>query len=240
MVQKQLALTYWSHFDWRFCQEPVLSNAYICAFKDLQIQSVLIDEATASSKQEHQHGSCFEAQVIQNPENPRKEAGLSPSNHEKNWDSDQVLLDFETKSLRDTRDILTKADSSICRACPKDFRGRVLLVSPFYNTQLFTVGAPYSWTPEDMLRLTQTTLQVSCCFNVCQVSNLKDAFNYVLLLENGRPSGLQYLTVPVSTQLLDSAIVISVQKRNCCNTLTVCTYDISLRTSIPCIHTHIT
>ena len=26
-------------------QEPVLSNAYICAFKDLQIQSVLIDEA---------------------------------------------------------------------------------------------------------------------------------------------------------------------------------------------------
>ena len=47
-------------------EEPVLSNAYICAFKDLQIQSVLIDE------------------VIQNPENPRKE----------------VLLDFETKSLR--------------------------------------------------------------------------------------------------------------------------------------------
>merc|ERR1719375_1012597 len=55
-------------------EEPVLSNAYICAFKDLQIQSVLIDE------------------VIQNPESPRKE----------------VLLDFETKSLRDTRDILTK------------------------------------------------------------------------------------------------------------------------------------
>lgn len=55
-------------------EEPVLSSAYICAFKDLQIQSVLIDE------------------VIQNPESPRKE----------------VLLDFETKSLRDTRDILTK------------------------------------------------------------------------------------------------------------------------------------
>jgi len=55
-------------------EEPVLSNAYICAFKDLQIQSVLIDE------------------VIQNPESPRKE----------------VLLDFETKSLRDTRDILAK------------------------------------------------------------------------------------------------------------------------------------
>merc|ERR1719375_1855544 len=55
-------------------EEPVMSNAYICAFKDLQIQSVLIDE------------------VIQNPESPRKE----------------VLLDFETKSLRDTRDILTK------------------------------------------------------------------------------------------------------------------------------------
>lgn len=29
-------------------QEPVLSNAYICAFKDLQIQSVLIDEVLAS------------------------------------------------------------------------------------------------------------------------------------------------------------------------------------------------
>eukprot|EP00928_Gymnodinium_smaydae_P071095 TRINITY_DN54772_c0_g1_i1.p1 TRINITY_DN54772_c0_g1~~TRINITY_DN54772_c0_g1_i1.p1 ORF type:complete len:1239 (-),score=345.63 TRINITY_DN54772_c0_g1_i1:123-3839(-) len=58
-------------------EEPVLSNAYICAFKDLQIQSVLIDE------------------VIQNPENPRKE----------------VLLDFETKSLRDTRDILTKVSN---------------------------------------------------------------------------------------------------------------------------------
>merc|ERR1719281_1711489 len=55
-------------------EEPVLSNAYICNFRDLQIQSVLIDE------------------VIQNPENPRKE----------------VLLDFETKSLRDTRDILHK------------------------------------------------------------------------------------------------------------------------------------
>eukprot|EP00747_Dinoflagellata_sp_TGD_P185914 gnl/TRDRNA2_/TRDRNA2_42708_c0_seq1.p1 gnl/TRDRNA2_/TRDRNA2_42708_c0~~gnl/TRDRNA2_/TRDRNA2_42708_c0_seq1.p1 ORF type:complete len:1239 (+),score=279.59 gnl/TRDRNA2_/TRDRNA2_42708_c0_seq1:153-3869(+) len=58
-------------------EEPVLSNAYICAFKDLQIQSVLIDE------------------VMQNPENPRKE----------------VLLDFETKSLRDTRDILTKVSN---------------------------------------------------------------------------------------------------------------------------------
>mmetsp|Transcript_20542 Transcript_20542/g.58181 ORF Transcript_20542/g.58181 Transcript_20542/m.58181 type:complete len:1228 (-) Transcript_20542:92-3775(-) len=58
-------------------EEPVLSNAYICAFKDLQIQSVLIDE------------------VIQNPEEPRKE----------------VLLDFETKSLRDTRDILTKVSN---------------------------------------------------------------------------------------------------------------------------------
>mmetsp|Transcript_32306 Transcript_32306/g.92700 ORF Transcript_32306/g.92700 Transcript_32306/m.92700 type:complete len:1232 (-) Transcript_32306:146-3841(-) len=58
-------------------EEPVLSNAYICAFKDLQIQSVLIDE------------------VIQNPESPRKE----------------VLLDFETKSLRDTRDILTKVSN---------------------------------------------------------------------------------------------------------------------------------
>lgn len=58
-------------------EEPILSNAYICAFKDLQIQSVLIDE------------------VIQNPENPRKE----------------VLLDFETKSLRDTRDILTKVSN---------------------------------------------------------------------------------------------------------------------------------
>mmetsp|Transcript_12201 Transcript_12201/g.31343 ORF Transcript_12201/g.31343 Transcript_12201/m.31343 type:complete len:1210 (-) Transcript_12201:196-3825(-) len=58
-------------------EEPVLSNAYICAFKDLQIQSVLIDE------------------VIQTPENPRKE----------------VLLDFETKSLRDTRDILTKVSN---------------------------------------------------------------------------------------------------------------------------------
>eukprot|EP00927_Polykrikos_kofoidii_P070639 TRINITY_DN67050_c0_g1_i1.p1 TRINITY_DN67050_c0_g1~~TRINITY_DN67050_c0_g1_i1.p1 ORF type:complete len:1238 (+),score=226.96 TRINITY_DN67050_c0_g1_i1:119-3832(+) len=55
-------------------EEPVLSNAYICAFRDLQIQSVLIDE------------------VIQNPESPRKD----------------VLLDFETKSLRDTRDILAK------------------------------------------------------------------------------------------------------------------------------------
>jgi WD repeat-containing protein 35 len=58
-------------------EEPILSNAYICAFKDLQIQSVLIDE------------------VIQNPESPRKE----------------VLLDFETKSLRDTRDILTKVSN---------------------------------------------------------------------------------------------------------------------------------
>merc|ERR1719230_1377477 len=58
-------------------EEPVLSSAYICAFKDLQIQSVLIDE------------------VIQNPESPRKE----------------VLLDFETKSLRDTRDILTKVSN---------------------------------------------------------------------------------------------------------------------------------
>jgi len=58
-------------------EEPVLSNAYICSFKDLQIQSVLIDE------------------VIQNPESPRKE----------------VLLDFETKSLRDTRDILTKVSN---------------------------------------------------------------------------------------------------------------------------------
>merc|ERR1712232_967395 len=58
-------------------EEPVLSNAYICAFKDLQIQSVLIDE------------------VIQNPESPRKE----------------VLLDFETKSLRDTRDILAKVSN---------------------------------------------------------------------------------------------------------------------------------
>ena len=28
----------------RCLEEPVLSNAYICAFKDLQIQSVLIDE----------------------------------------------------------------------------------------------------------------------------------------------------------------------------------------------------
>lgn len=55
-------------------EEPVLSNAYICAFKDLQIQSVLIDD------------------VLQNPETPSKE----------------VLLDFETKSLRDTRDILAK------------------------------------------------------------------------------------------------------------------------------------
>jgi WD repeat-containing protein 35 len=58
-------------------EEPVLSNAYICAFRDLQIQSVLIDE------------------VIQNPESPRKE----------------VLLDFETKSLRDTRDILAKVSN---------------------------------------------------------------------------------------------------------------------------------
>lgn len=58
-------------------EEPVLSSAYICAFRDLQIQSVLIDE------------------VIQNPENPRKD----------------VLLDFETKSLRDTRDILTKVSN---------------------------------------------------------------------------------------------------------------------------------
>lgn len=58
-------------------EEPVLSNAYICAFKDLQIQSVLIDE------------------VMQNPECPRKE----------------VLLDFETKSLRDTRNILTKVSN---------------------------------------------------------------------------------------------------------------------------------
>lgn len=58
-------------------EEPVLSNAYLCAFRDLQIQSVLIDE------------------VIQNPESPRKE----------------VLLDFETKSLRDTRDILTKVSN---------------------------------------------------------------------------------------------------------------------------------
>merc|ERR1719221_1010807 len=58
-------------------EEPVLSNAYICVFKDLRIQSVLIDE------------------VIQNPESPRKE----------------VLLDFETKSLRDTRDILTKVSN---------------------------------------------------------------------------------------------------------------------------------
>eukprot|EP00746_Dinoflagellata_sp_MGD_P003051 gnl/MRDRNA2_/MRDRNA2_105954_c0_seq1.p1 gnl/MRDRNA2_/MRDRNA2_105954_c0~~gnl/MRDRNA2_/MRDRNA2_105954_c0_seq1.p1 ORF type:complete len:1217 (-),score=242.16 gnl/MRDRNA2_/MRDRNA2_105954_c0_seq1:227-3877(-) len=55
-------------------EEPVLSNAYICGFKDLQIQAVLIDE------------------VVQNPEHPPKE----------------VLLDFETKSLRDTRDILHK------------------------------------------------------------------------------------------------------------------------------------
>lgn len=58
-------------------EEPVLSNAYICAFRDLQIQSVLIDE------------------VIQNPEGPRKD----------------VLLDFETKSLRDTRDILAKVSN---------------------------------------------------------------------------------------------------------------------------------
>eukprot|EP00929_Paragymnodinium_shiwhaense_P008039 TRINITY_DN111964_c0_g1_i1.p1 TRINITY_DN111964_c0_g1~~TRINITY_DN111964_c0_g1_i1.p1 ORF type:complete len:1227 (-),score=335.65 TRINITY_DN111964_c0_g1_i1:276-3956(-) len=58
-------------------EEPVLSSAYICSFKELQIQSVLIDE------------------VIQNPESPRKE----------------VLLDFETKSLRDTRDILTKVSN---------------------------------------------------------------------------------------------------------------------------------
>jgi WD repeat-containing protein 35 len=58
-------------------EEPVLSNAYICNFRDLQIQSVLIDE------------------VIQNPESPRKE----------------VLLDFETKSLRDTRDILAKVSN---------------------------------------------------------------------------------------------------------------------------------
>jgi len=58
-------------------EEPVLSNAYISAFKDLQIQSVLMDE------------------VIQNHESPRKE----------------VLLDFETKSLRDTRDILTKVSN---------------------------------------------------------------------------------------------------------------------------------
>ena len=66
-------------------EEPVLSNAYICAFKDLQIQSVLIDE------------------VIQNPESPRKE----------------VLLDFETKSLRDTRDILTKVSNlKDCQATP--------------------------------------------------------------------------------------------------------------------------
>lgn len=58
-------------------EEPVLSSAYICAFRDLQIQSVLIDE------------------VIMNPEGPRKD----------------VLLDFETKSLRDTRDILTKVSN---------------------------------------------------------------------------------------------------------------------------------
>lgn len=59
-------------------EEPVLSNAFICAFTDLQIQSVLIDE------------------LIRNPECSTKKG---------------LILDFETKSLRDTRAILTKVQN---------------------------------------------------------------------------------------------------------------------------------
>jgi len=59
-------------------EEPVLSNAFICAFSDLQIQSVLIDE------------------LIRNPECGTKKG---------------LILDFETKSLRDTRAILTKVQN---------------------------------------------------------------------------------------------------------------------------------
>eukprot|EP00397_Hematodinium_sp_SG-2012_P004975 GEMP01004991.1.p1 GENE.GEMP01004991.1~~GEMP01004991.1.p1 ORF type:complete len:1182 (+),score=262.89 GEMP01004991.1:170-3715(+) len=59
-------------------EEPVLSNAFICAFQDLQIQSVLIDE------------------LIRNPESGTKKG---------------IILDFETKSLRDTRAILTKVQN---------------------------------------------------------------------------------------------------------------------------------
>jgi len=58
-------------------EEPVLSNASICSFKQLQIEAVCIDD------------------VMRNQDVSAKE----------------VLLDFETKSLRDTRDILTKVSN---------------------------------------------------------------------------------------------------------------------------------
>uniref|UniRef100_A0A0G4GH72 Uncharacterized protein n=1 Tax=Chromera velia CCMP2878 TaxID=1169474 RepID=A0A0G4GH72_9ALVE len=58
-------------------EEPILSNGYICSFKDLKIQSVLMDE------------------VMKTPEAPKKD----------------VLLELETKSLRDTRDIVTKVSN---------------------------------------------------------------------------------------------------------------------------------
>ncbi|CAD7934483.1 unnamed protein product [Amoebophrya sp. A120] len=57
-------------------EEPVLSNGYICEFKDLEIRSALVDE------------------LVRNPDTvPQKST---------------IIMDFETKSLRDTRDILTK------------------------------------------------------------------------------------------------------------------------------------
>ena len=58
-------------------EEPVLSNGYICEFKDLEIRAALIDD------------------ILRAPEAPKPEH----------------LLDFETKSLRDTRGILTRVQN---------------------------------------------------------------------------------------------------------------------------------
>mmetsp|Transcript_10684 Transcript_10684/g.30908 ORF Transcript_10684/g.30908 Transcript_10684/m.30908 type:complete len:1031 (+) Transcript_10684:210-3302(+) len=58
-------------------EEPVLSNGYICSFKDLHIQSALIDD------------------LMKNPDSAKKD----------------ILLEFDTKSLRDTSDILTKVSN---------------------------------------------------------------------------------------------------------------------------------
>ncbi|XP_046383004.1 WD repeat-containing protein 35 [Ischnura elegans] len=61
-------------------EEPILSSGYICSFRDLEIRAALLDEIITSS-------------LMSSDEHP------SVSEH---------ILDLEVKSLRDTRDLLSK------------------------------------------------------------------------------------------------------------------------------------
>ncbi|KAF4666111.1 WD repeat domain 35 [Perkinsus chesapeaki] len=85
-------------------EEPVASEAYIYGFTDLQIRAVTLDSLLQTM--------LTSSTVMQRPSNKKKtekdetEQAAATSAPAAQWQSE--LIDFETKTLRDTRDILGK------------------------------------------------------------------------------------------------------------------------------------